>query len=104
VEVLVQRKEKYVMQMELFPDYHRTNMFEKLCSTGCLRQGFKAVKKNKGSPGIDGVSISSFAEDLEKELIQLKEDLESWNYKPQPVRRVEIPKPGNAGVRLLGIP
>lgn len=70
-----------------------------------LRAGFKAVKANKGSPGIDGVTVTEFTGRLDEELGQLKQELESWTYKPQPVRRVEIPKAGkDAGVRLLGVP
>jgi group II intron reverse transcriptase/maturase len=79
--------------------------FEKLCSLDYLETGFKAVKKNKGAPGIDGITIEEFEENLSKELIRLKWELENWKYEAQPVRRVEIPKPGrNAGVRLLGVP
>jgi group II intron reverse transcriptase/maturase len=62
------------------------------------------VKKNKGSPGVDGVTIAEFESNLIEELSQLKEELESWTYKPSPVRRVEIPKPGGKGIRLLGVP
>jgi len=62
------------------------------------------VKKNKGSPGVDGVTIAEFESRLSEELSQLKEDLEGWTYKPSPVRRVEIPKPGGRGIRLLGVP
>jgi group II intron reverse transcriptase/maturase len=63
------------------------------------------VKRNGGVPGIDGISIDEFGERLEEELSRLKGELESWEYRPKPVRRVEIPKPGKgAGVRLLGIP
>ncbi len=69
------------------------------------QQGFKAVKKNKGAPGIDDESIEHFESRLDEELSNLSRELESWTYKPRPVRRVEIPKPGkNAGVRLLGVP
>ena len=62
------------------------------------------MKKNRGAAGPDGVTIEDFAAHLEEELGQLQKDLASWTYKPQPVRRVEIVKPGNTGVRLLGIP
>ena len=62
------------------------------------------MKKNKGSPGIDGITIAEFESRLPEELSQLKEELEGWSYKPSPVRRVEIPKPGGKGVRLLGVP
>jgi group II intron reverse transcriptase/maturase len=70
-----------------------------------LEQGFKAVKKNKGAPGIDAESIEDFENSLDAELSKLSSELEGWTYQPRPVRRVEIPKPGkNAGVRLLGVP
>ena len=62
------------------------------------------MKKNKGSPGVDGVTIAEFESRLIEELSRLKEELESWTYKPSPVRRVEIPKPGGKGIRLLGVP
>ena len=62
------------------------------------------MKKNKGSPGVDGITIAEFESSLIEELSRLKEELESWTYKPSPVRRVEIPKPGGKGIRLLGVP
>jgi RNA-directed DNA polymerase len=79
-------------------------LFESLCTTAGLYSGFRSVKKNKGSPGIDGVSIEEFGSRLDEELSRLKEELEGWTYKPSPVRRVEIPKPGGRGTRLLGVP
>jgi RNA-directed DNA polymerase len=90
-------------QLELFKDVRES--FEKLCSMDYLETGFKAVRKNKGAPGIDGITIKEFEENLSEELKRLKHELENWKYVPNPVRRVEIPKPGkDAGVRLLGIP
>ncbi len=81
------------------------SLFEKLCDLNNLRAGFKAVKKNGGAPGIDGVTIEEFESRLKEELVQLQMEIASWNYKPSRVRRVEIPKPGKgAGVRLLGVP
>ena len=82
----------------------KTRLFEILCNTYWLRAGFKRVKKNKGSPGIDGITITEFDSNIDKELSQLKAELESWTYKPSPVRRVKILKPGGKGVRLLGVP
>lgn len=79
------------------------NLFPQLCELDALRKGFKAVKKNRGSPGVDGVTIEEFESRLDEELNQLKKELESWIYKPKPVRRVEIPKP-QGGTRKLGIP
>ncbi len=79
-------------------------LFDCLCSTLYLRVGFEQVKKNKGKPGIDGVTIADFETRLDEELSQLQQELTDWTYQPAPVRRVEIPKPGGKGVRLLGIP
>ena len=79
-------------------------LFDNLSSQEYLRAGFKQVKKNKGKPGIDGVSIVDFETRIDEELSQLQQELTDWTYKPSPVRRVEIPKPGGKGVRLLGIP
>ena len=79
-------------------------LFEHLCSTFYLGIGFILVKRNRGKPGIDGVSIADFEANLDEELSQLQQELSNWTYQPSPVRRVEIPKPGGKGMRLLGIP
>ncbi len=89
-------------QRDLFREEER--LFEELCTIERLRAGFRRVKKNKGSPGVDGVTVAEFGARLSEELSQLKEELESWTYKPSPVRRVEIPKSGGKGIRLLGVP
>jgi len=81
-----------------------SRLFEQLCSTLSLSIAFKQVKKNKGKPGIDGVTLADFEARLDEELSQLQAELANWTYQPSPVRRVEIPKPGGKGVRLLGIP
>lgn len=83
---------------------YQQRLFERICSTEELQLAFKAVKRNGGAPGVDGVSIDEFEENLLQELSLLKKELESWTYESSPVRRVEIPKSGGAGVRLLGIP
>lgn len=85
----------------LFTD--EKSLFEELLSVEELGIGFKAVRANRGSPGIDGVTIEEFESRLSEELGQLKEELESWTYEPKPVRRVEIPK-ATGGIRLLGVP
>lgn len=90
------------LEYQLLPSQ---SLFEQLCDKKNIRNGFKAVKKNRGSPGVDKVTVESFDAKLEEELDQLVNDLQGWSYKPKPVRRVEIPKPGKgAGSRLLGIP
>jgi RNA-directed DNA polymerase len=79
-------------------------LFEALCSIEALKKGYEEVRKNHGAPGIDGVTVEELGTGLDEELRQLKKELESWTYRPKPVRGVKIPKPGNKGVRLLGIP
>ena len=68
-----------------------------------LLQAFRKVKSNQGKPGIDGQTIEDFAENCAEEIAQLASELRSKSYRPQPVKRVEIPK-GDGGKRLLGIP
>ena len=80
------------------------NLFEALCSEYFLNEGFRAVKRNGGSAGIDQQNIQDFEANLREELQRLQKELEEWMYQPQPVRCVEIPKPDGKGVRKLGIP
>jgi group II intron reverse transcriptase/maturase len=80
------------------------SLFETLCDQESLREAFLEVKRNKGAHGVDGKSIKDFEANLDEELAQLKKELESWSYKPMPVRRVEIPKPDGLGTRKLGVP
>src|SRR6266496_3027053 len=68
----------------------------------CLR-ALKRVKANQGSPGVDGVSVRELPGYLKQHWPAIREELLSGTYQPQPVRRVEIPKP-DGGVRQLGIP
>ena len=78
-------------------------IFEQICSIDNLFEAFKEVNKNKGAPGIDNETLEDFKENKEENLHGLKKEVETWNYCPSPVRRVEIPKP-DGGVRLLGVP
>lgn len=89
------------MEQQIIP-IETESLFEQMTSLTELGRSFAEVKRNKGAPGIDGVTIAMFENDLHKELMQLRQELVSWHYKPQAVRRVELPKP-NGGVRLLGV-
>ncbi len=64
---------------------------------------WKRVKANRGSAGVDGLSIDATDECLKTHWPQIREDLQTGRYRPQPVRRVQIPKPGG-GMRELGVP
>lgn len=80
------------------------NLFERVVAPENMLAAFKAVKRNKGSHGVDGVNIEQFEANLSKELAQLVTELSNWSYVPKPVRRVEIPKPNGGGTRNLGVP
>ena len=79
------------------------SLYGRLLSLPVLTDAFKQVKRNRGAPGIDGQSLSSFEADLDAELSCLLVELKEKRYQAQPVRRVTIPKP-DGGERLLGIP
>jgi len=68
-----------------------------------LKEALRRVKANAGAPGVDGMTVSQLSDYLRENWPQLKEQLLSATYKPQPVRRMEIPKAGG-GTRKLGIP
>lgn len=69
-----------------------------------IQEAIKVVIRNKGAPGIDGVTTEEIKGVLQKEWPKIKQDLLEGNYKPLPLRRVEIPKSDGNGVRKLGIP
>ena len=78
-------------------------VMEEVCGReNCLR-ALQRVKSNKGSPGIDGMKVDELPGYLKQHWPAIREQLLSGSYEPQPVRRVEIPKP-DGGVRKLGIP
>ncbi len=68
-----------------------------------LNQAYRKVKANKGGPGIDGMTVEKLSVWLAEHKDELIASLLDGSYQPQPVRGVEIPKPGG-GVRQLGIP
>jgi len=78
-------------------------LMEEVCERENCWQAYKRVKANKGSPGIDGVKVGELSGYLKQHWPTIWEQLLKGTYKPQPVRRVEIPKP-DGGVRKLGIP
>lgn len=84
-------------------ELQETKLLEEILSSQNLKQAFKAVKRNGGAAGMDGIRIEQFEKNLQEELHKLQQEVEERRYKPSPVRRVEIPKP-NGGVRKLGIP
>ena len=89
------------MRQTLF-DSNR-DLFERVCAEDNLLEAFLSVKRNKGAPGVDGVTIEEFETHLQNEIAKLEKDLRSWQYRPKPVKRVEIPKE-DGSMRKLGIP
>src|SRR6266702_159021 len=80
-----------------------TGLMEKIVSRGNMMAAYSRVVSNKGAPGVDEMPVTSLKGYLQEEWSRIKEELLAGTYHPQPVRKVEIPKPGG-GTRMLGIP
>ena len=78
-------------------------LLERILSRGNMYMALDKVKANKGASGIDGIEIEDIDQYLRENWVEIRDKIRRRKYKPQPVRRVEIPKP-NGGVRNLGIP
>ena len=79
------------------------DLLERILSRGNLNNAYKRVRANKGAPGIDGMTVEDALPWLREHREELLDMIRQGKYKPQPVRRKEIPKP-DGGVRKLGIP
>jgi len=79
------------------------SLMEAVCERDNLKKALRRVKANKGSPGVDGMTVEQLPDYLRMHWPQHREELLHGTYAPSPVRRVEIPKP-NGGVRKLGVP
>lgn len=94
---------------EARPAYHnqegsgRDDMLTQVLSRENMASAWKRVKANKGSAGVDGLTIEETGAYLKEQWPQMREEIISGTYRPQAVRRVEIPKP-TGGTRELGIP
>lgn len=80
-----------------------SGLMEAACERGNLITAYQRVVKNKGAAGVDGIGIAEFKDHLKRHWPTIKAKLLAGNYMPQPVRRVDIPKP-QGGFRTLGIP
>lgn len=88
----------------IIADFQTDNLLEEILDKNNLNQAFKKVKFNKGAGGVDGMSVDellTYLKDNQKKLVQ---QIKDGKYKPNPVRRVEIPKEDKGKVRKLGIP
>jgi RNA-directed DNA polymerase len=79
-------------------------LMEEVCERENLKEALQRVKSNKGSPGIDGMTVEELPGYLQQHWLEIREQLLQGSYQPQPVRRVEIEKPDGGGMRKLGIP
>src|SRR5438094_8859011 len=78
-------------------------LMEEVCERANLKEALRQVKANKGSGGVDGMTVDQLQDYLKQHWPTIREQLLNGTYEPKPVRRVEIPKP-DGGVRKLGIP
>jgi RNA-directed DNA polymerase len=86
------------------PAFRFYELYDKICRDDILRHAYGLARANAGAPGVDGMSFEQVeAQGLEVWLAGLREELVSKTYRPDPVRRVTIPKP-DGGERALGIP
>src|ERR1035438_3115112 len=80
-----------------------SRLMEVVCERENLKEALRQVKANKGSPGVDGMTVGGITDYLKQHWPAIREQLLNGTYEPKPVRRVEIDKP-DGGVRKLGIP
>src|SRR6202045_3661668 len=78
-------------------------LMEEVCERENLNEALRQVKRNKGSAGVDGITVNQLTDYLKQHWPVIREQLLRGTYEPKPVRRVEIPKP-DGGVRKLGVP
>ena len=89
---------------DIITDFQTDNLMERILHKDNLNKAYKKVKSNKGAGGIDGMSVDElpgFLKDNQRHLIQ---QIKDGKYKPNPVRRVEIPKETKGEFRKLGVP
>jgi RNA-directed DNA polymerase len=86
------------------PNLDMTQLMERVIERSNMAQALKRVERNKGAAGVDDMPVDDLRSHLKNQWPKVKEQLLNGSYRPKPVRRVEIPKPGGSGVRKLGIP
>jgi RNA-directed DNA polymerase len=80
------------------------SLWEQMLSPENLSRALRRVRANRGAPGVDGMTTEELVPWLREHWAEVREALDAGTYRPCPVRRVVIPKPGGAGERLLGVP
>src|SRR5450755_1428241 len=85
------------------PHPAEASLWELFLSRGNLAEALRRVERNAGAPGIDGMSTKELRRWLKDHWPEVRSQLDAGTYRPQPVRRVMIPKP-SGGLRMLGVP
>ena len=103
-EKLRSLRRKLYVKAKAEPDFRFYQLYDKVWREDILHHAYRLARSNKGAPGVDGVSFAMIeAAGLENWLSGIRDELRGKTYRPQPVRRVLIAKPGG-GTRPLGIP
>jgi RNA-directed DNA polymerase len=95
--------ESVVAVAELESPATTAHLMEEVCGRENLVRAWQRVRGNKGTPGVDGMTIADAKSYLREHWPNIRSQLLAGTYRPQPVRRVEIPKP-DGGIRKLGVP
>ena len=85
-------------------DYWTNNLLDLILRKDNLNNAYKQVKRNRGKGGIDGMQVDELLPFLRENQETLIQEIRGGNYKPNPVRRVEIPKETKGEYRKLGVP
>jgi RNA-directed DNA polymerase len=101
--VVANTAEKETSSSPLEQPVYKTSIDDVLSSAN-MQKAFKAVRSNKGAPGIDGMTIEDTKSYIQKHWTEIRQQIVEGKYYPKAVRRVKIPKPDGKGIRELGIP
>ena len=80
------------------------SLIDKVYKAENLYSAYREVAANRGAPGVDNITTEDFTAALVKNLDKLEQQLRDGSYRPQAIKRVNIPKPGTRETRPLGIP